>query len=105
MKLSSCQLIFCLSRCILHYASNLRGHFSAVTKAALLTRHQSSGSVSLSVAISQGSAVVCVLRLALTDQLRRKIKIWSHFSLLTFNIIKKEKNTKERKSLKKKVRK
>lgn len=81
---------FCLSRCILHHASNLWGHFPAVTKAAPLTRHQSSGSVSLSVAVSQGSAVVRVLRLTLTDQLRHKIKVWSHFSWLTFNVIKKK---------------
>lgn len=45
-----------------------RGHLE-VWGPALLTRHQSSGSVPLSVAVSQSSAVVCVLRLALTDQL------------------------------------
>lgn len=58
------------------HTANLRGAFAAVSKAALLTRHQSSGSVPLSIAVSQGSAVVCVLRLTLTDQLKRNKKTW-----------------------------
>ena len=36
----------------------------------MFTRHESSGSVPLSIAISQGSAVVSMLCLTLTDQLK-----------------------------------